>query len=372
MATRLVSPVDSSNQSDPEARIKQYPVSFWREATFLPLDQPSKSDALLDEVCRYHQAAFLAFNLKLSATEPELCERTGISACFEKFKMMAPDERRRLIEYPPFLIWLKQVRQRYAYGNDLNERLADLKRVMESFDRIENDPSALTIPGTRIRVARFDVDPLIMEAALPEYRFPDIRRQREFEEAVAYPPSFFLDMVTLALERIGRAWPPARREFDRFVSLIIDMVDADFTSYSAYHHVGVIFVSTDNSPLVALEEYLIHELGHQILYNVMELDPVVINEPERMFRLPWSGQERDLYGYFHAFYIYIFMTHYLKRVERRSNREQRRVRDRISHIMKGLDLAASELEAIDRFTPAGKHLFENLKRSGLEIETTRK
>jgi hypothetical protein len=40
--------------------------------------------------------------------------------------------------------------------------------------------------------------------------------------------------------------------------------------------------------------------------------------------------------------------------------------------MKGLDLAAIELEAIDRFTPAGKHLFENLKRSGLEIETTRR
>ena len=77
----------------------------------------------------------------------------------------------------------------------------------------------------------------------------------------------------------------------------------------------------------------------------------------------WPADHRQGYGYFHAFYIYNFMTHYLKRVERRSKREK---------LMKGLNRAASGFEAIDGFTPAGRHLFENLKRSGLEIETTRK
>jgi len=336
---------------------------FWEGATFLPLDRPSRSDALLEKVYRSHQAAFVAFSLKLSATEPELYLQTGVSECLEKFKQLSADERQRLIEHPPFLIWLKLILSSGSSRDDLKRRLPELKRIMGSFAKERDDRSALTTSEAQAQLARFDVDPLIREAALPEYSFPDRDRQREFEDMVVYPMSFFAEMVTIAVKRIERAWPAAQRDFFKFVKLIVDMVDADFTSYSGYNHAGVIFVSTDNSSLVALEEYLIHELGHQILYNVMELDPLVINEPERMFRLPWSGQERDLCGYFHAFYIYTFMVHYLRRVEGRSKREQRRISDRLSHVLKGLDRATDDLEALDRFTPRGRRLFENLKQS---------
>jgi hypothetical protein len=326
------------------------------------LDEPSRSQILLEKVWKYHQASFLAFALKLSAINPELYESAEIGGCLERFKALSTERRRRLIEGGPLLIWLKLSLACDPSGDDLKRRLFDLKRIMSSGDK-GNEDEALTIPGTRVEVARFDVDSLIAEAALPEYRFPDGPRQHEFEDAVVYPVAFFQQVVTLALERIKRAWPAAHEEFSKFVSVIIDMIDSGFTSYSGYQHVGVIFVSTDNSPLVAVEEYLIHEFGHQILYNVMELDPVVVNEPDRIFRLPWSGRERDLCGYFHAFYIYMFLAHYLQRVTGRSKREQDRIADRLSHILKGLDRAAVELDAVNRFTPRGRHLFENLKKS---------
>jgi hypothetical protein len=334
--------------------------TFWRGATFLPLDKPLRSDVLLDRVWKSQQAAFLAFALNLSATQDELCKSTGIYDCLETFKTLTAETRRRLVQYPPFTSWLKLTLSADSTRRDRTEILSSLKRIMESFEADVRNRSVLKNGSSRVRLARFDVDPLIKKAASPDYRFPDRTRELEFEDSVAYPVSFFGDMVALALDRIRRAWPAAHQQFFSFVRLIVDMIDAEITSYSACDHMGAIFVSTDNSSLIALEEYLVHELGHQILYCVMELDPIVINEPNRVFRLPWSGRERDLYGYFHAFYVYTFLAHYLCRVERRSQREQNRVSDRVSHILKGLEKAAIELQAVDSFTMRGKHLFENL------------
>jgi hypothetical protein len=326
------------------------------------VDAPSRSDELLERVWRSHQADFLAFAMKLSVTKPALSEQTGITDCLRRFQVSTAEARRRLIEYPPFLAWLKRSLASDQADDDLAAGLGELKRLIHEFDECGGKPR-LTVPGTGVGIARFDVDSLIVQGALPEYKFPVESRQTEFDETVAYPFSFFQEVVSLALERIRRALPAAHVEFPKFVKLIVDMIDSDYTSYSGYQHVGVIFVSTDNSPLVALEEYLIHEFGHQILYNVTELDPIVIDDDDNLYKLPWSGRQRNLYGYFHAFYIYTFLAHYLGRVTGRSRREQRRISDRLAHIRKGLERAAVELEALGKFTPRGKQLFDNVRNS---------
>ncbi len=345
--------------------------NFWGKATFLPHDEPSRSDSLLEKVRERHQAAFIAYGLKLLFKEPQLYKETGFAELFESFKSSSAERRRFIVEHPVFLVWLKQLSDPSLQHDALEAKLAESKRVIGICDKDERSTAdnhaadVVKIDGSSICLARFIIDPLIAQATLPEYRFPDARRQQEFEEKVVYPESFFKEMVSLALERIKQAWPEAHREFPKFVKIIVDMIDADFTSYSACDHSGVIFVSTDNSPLIALEEYLIHELGHQILYNVMELDPLVLDETERVYKLPWSGQERNLYGYFHALYIYVFLAHYYRRIEHRSGREQRRAADRIAHIVKGLNKAVLDFEDAACFTPKGKQLFENLK---LEIQ----
>jgi hypothetical protein len=336
-------------------------TSFWDGATFLPHDQPSRSDLLREKVWKSREAAFLVFGLKLSATEPELYRNSCFGEIFENFKSLTLEERRGIIEYPPFMIWLKQSIRPYSSQLELKNRLAELNRVLASLKQTESDTHLLRVAGSPIWVARFDIDPLIAAASFPEYKFPDQDRRREFEEKVVYPLTFFRKLVTVALERVERAWPEAHRDFFKFVRIIVDMVDGEFTSYSACDHMGVIFVSTDNSPLVALEEYLLHEFGHQVLYNVMELDPIVVMENPRIFKLPWSDNERDFYGYFHAFFIYLLLANYLERVTGRSQREYRRITARRKHIIKGLILAIPELESADSFTPRGRQLFENLK-----------
>jgi hypothetical protein len=316
---------------------------------------------LLEKVWKSRQARFVAFSLKLMAQEPALYKETGFADSLGRFKNLQDHERLHLVEYPPFMIWLKQSLRALASQSDLKKQLADFNRVIAAFEARGEKTTTISSHGRKIEAIRFDVDSLILQAAAPEYIFPDVRRQREFEETAVYPLSFFVEMLSQALVRMERTWPEAHRDFFKFVRMVVDMIDSEFTSYSACDHTGAIFVSTDNSPLIALEEYLIHEFGHQILYSVMELEPLVKDGLMGTYKLPWSGNERDFYGYFHAFYIYILMAHYYRRMEGRSRREERRKVSRIRDIVKGLTYAIPELEGANGFTPRGQQLFENLK-----------
>lgn len=340
---------------------------LWDDATFMPHDEPSRSDLLLQKVHAGRQAAFVAFSLRLLATNRELCGETGFLDQFNRFKNAEPDERQQVLENPLFVVWLKKTLRSQPDVELLRTQLAELKRVLKIAAE-EDESLKIIVEGKAVRVKRYELDRLIAETASPEYSLPDERRRAEFERNVVYPETFAREMLAVALERIKRSWFEAYRDFPKFVRVVVDMIDGEYTSYSAAEHTGVIFVSTDNSPLVALEEFLIHELGHQILYHVMELDPIVTDAVKETYRLPWSGNERDFYGYFHAFYIYILIARYLERVEHRSKREQRRIAKRIGHIIGGLRQAVSAFEKTDGFTIYGRQLFENLKREVGQLE----
>jgi len=219
-----------------------------------------------------------------------------------------------------------------------------------------------------VEVARFDIDPLIREAVPPSYDFPDEAKQQKMSAGSIYTLQFFFQVVTVALQRICVGWPAAYRDFPRFVRMIIHLPDAEFRSCSADRYSGVILLSSIDESLLDLEESLIHEFGHQILYNVMELDPLIVDAAKRTFRLPWSGQVRDLYGYFHAFYIYILLVRYLERSEESRRRDERRCLRRIAEIMSGLRVALPDLQANGSFTPRGRILFTALEQQIHELE----
>ncbi len=218
-------------------------------------------------------------------------------------------------------------------------KLADFERILNSFFEKRSNTNTLVIPGTSIFIERFDVDPLIVEVSPPSYQFPDEKRQREIEETTAYSLSFFLEVATAATERIKQTWLAAYQDFTKFVRIIIHVPNANFRSCSADRYAGVIFLSADDDTLLDVEESFIHEYGHQILYNVIELDPLIYQQEERRFNLPWSGAERDFWGYFHAFFIY----------------------QRLLEILRGAIQAVPDLEGANCFTPKGEELFRLLK-----------
>jgi hypothetical protein len=84
--------------------------------------------------------------------------------------------------------------------------------------------------------------------------------------------------------------------------------------------------------------------------------------------LPWSGQKRDLYGYFHAFFVYIALVKYMGRVRSRSSRELLRAQKRLVFILQGLIKALPDFEASADFTPQGRQLLENLIKEVRTLE----
>lgn len=332
---------------------------FWVGATFQPEDHPSRLEALRERVRALRRIAFQAICLKLRAEDRELYEKSGLELFCAEVEQYAPARLDRLFEYPPFLVALDQCVAAGESRPELARTLPHLARTGRELELPETSRLVLRHGEATVLVQRFDVDPLVAAAAAPEYRLPTPERRREFAREVVYPDALFLDMLRVAVTRIGRAWPEAEKAFFSWVRVVVDMVDSDMTSYSASEVRGTIFVSTDNSPLVALEEFVVHELGHQILYAVMELDPLV-EFNDGIYTLPWSGRTRDLYGYFHAFYIYVLVARYLVRVEGRSAREQRRVDERLRHIVSGFDTAIAEIGEAGAFTPRGRNLFDNI------------
>jgi HEXXH motif-containing protein len=121
----------------------------------------------------------------------------------------------------------------------------------------------------------------------------------------------------------------------------------------------------------------VHEFGHQILYTAMELDPMVEDPTHEGLVLPWSGSERDWYGYFHAFFIYVLLAEYLTRrlqvtVFPEPSIDEERVRLRRDEIMSGIRSALPAINA-GALTPAGERVVAALQRraAGLEANLRR-
>ena len=161
---------------------------------------------------------------------------------------------------------------------------------------------------------------------------------------------------------IQKIWPEVFDDIGRYVKMIIHVPSQNFRSCSAVRYKGIVFLASTKESSVDLGESMIHEYGHQKLYEVMMLNPILKDTSGKSFTLPWSGQKRDLYGYFHAFYIYILLVKYyhklIKHMEGESTYFQR-----CTHIINGLNVAVKEMEDHrSNFTEMGTMILNNLKK----------
>jgi hypothetical protein len=351
--------------------------SLWHKTTFMPHDTPSRSEMLLEELWKNRQASFIVTSLKLFEWDSKLCQDTRYLDCFDEFMNLSPLSRRSLTEDPVFRIWLKKIIKissnltkldNSKTINDLRNLISDFRRIIHQFQEKSKSNIILNIGDSCIQVKRFDVDPLITQVAPPSYQFPSLESRKKIEANTVYKLHFFLEVLDAAFDRIKDSWFSAYIDFSKFVDTIIHVPNANFRSCSAERYSGIIFLSYNDTCLLDVEESLIHEYGHQILYNVMEIDPLIIDGNKGKFKLPWSKRERDLYGYFHAFYIYIILIIYFERVKVRSEEEEIMVNQKISHILSGLIKAIPHFESANQFTQKGRDLFLYLKNEVSKIK----
>lgn len=337
--------------------------AFAAGVTFGPSDDPGWVERLRTEVNAQRQATLVGLALRVGAKTDPGGDFQRFRIAVEAFESRPQDERIAIVEDPIFMIWLMAV-VRQASGNSSSEtkllgELADFEaQCLRALDEVAQNGDR-RIAGIPVR--RFDVHPLLAEVAPPTYTFPQMRPGDKAPQSTAYTIPFFVEAGSVAMNRIEERWPELAYLIPRFVRLLVHVPDADFRSASAARYTGVVFLTADDGTLFDLEESIVHEYGHQLLYRIMELDPIVAaNRGE--FSLPWSGATRDFYGYFHAFCIYLLLADYFSRVIAiTAGVERDRAIARRNDVVTGIQDALKDF-ADERFTPLGR-AFLALKRT---------
>jgi hypothetical protein len=327
---------------------------------FVPGEDLPACAQLLEVAWRRRQAALLALELMVARERPGEWKLSGFKDAMEIYKRLQPSVRRRLVEHPPFRVWLKlatnllagPVKPDPVRGAEVENRLAQFKCLIS--DVLEQPRPQPFL------VQRYSVDPLIAEVAPPSYIFKEFEPKHALESSRPYTLAFFREVAEAALRRIETVWPAFATLFSQFVKIVVHLPEAEFRSCSAHRFAGVVMLSAQDDSLFAVEESLIHEWAHQVLYCLMELDPLVEHDGEKMFTLPWSGAERDFYGYFHAAYVYWVLAVYMARAIGREPNEDIAIRARLLTILSGLDKGIADLGTVSAFTPAGRLFFDRL------------
>ena len=329
----------------------------------LPGDDPAATDQLLDTLWRRRQATLLAIGLWIRRAYPELERETRFDAAMNRYMLLPQSHRRALMEHPPFRVWLRLMARPFSLRGKaaaqvavVRSRLADLQRLADD----ENVRPEERSGGRSYAIERYDVDPLIMEVAPPSYVFDQLDKKRSRDASSPYTLRFFADVVETALRRTEAVWPEMVAVLPKFVRTIIHVPDADHRSCSAERFAGAIMLSIADDTLLSVEESLIHECGHQVLYCIMELDPLVRKDAGGTFVLPWSGSKRDAYGYFHALYIYLLLGLFFERALGRYPTEDEAVHDRLIAILTGLKTALPDFDRAEFFTLGGRVFFDSL------------
>ncbi|MGE7959348.1 aKG-HExxH-type peptide beta-hydroxylase [Pseudomonas sp. NPDC089530] len=341
---------------------------LFQDTTFLPDTEPSRFELLLQLSSRSRYTVFTVLYaelFKLFSALPHLSEFFEQAA---DLIVLPQKEQYPIINDPVFQVWSGLA---FHHANRVFTEKAENTQTLEEV-LLEFPEMLLRIEAkSKLQgfhdyppVYRFDIDPLIMQATPPSYEFPEDESVRKELLRAGVSTHFFSEVVHVALSRIEQTWPACRDYVQQLVKAICYLPDGTFRSCSASRYTGVILLANRDDSILDLEESLVHEATHQLLYNVVEVCPVTVEGASRdaSFSLPWSGQKRDLYGYFHAFYVYIALVKYMERVRSRPSDEVQRAQKRLAFILRGLIRALPDLEASDDFTPHGRQLLDNLAR----------
>lgn len=357
------------------ANAEDLPSGTSQSGTSQPDDRRAPLQGLLETVWQKRFTTFVTVSMEMRMAAEEVCNRHGFGDAVLEVIGAPSAYRRELISDPAFGAWLalamlatnEVLIGSAADKGALDRVVQDFARLIQRIDERRSLEQSQAIPGTRILVQRFDVDPLIARVTPPSYTFTDDHSQQQRLMASGYSTAFFKDVATEALSRIEGTWPECHGYVAQLVRVLGYLPDADFRSCSASRYYGVVYLAARDDSILDMEESLVHEAGHQLLYTIVDADAIIRDDAERQdYTLPWSGQVRDFYGYFHAFYIYTLLAKYLGRVaaqpptERRSD-DRQRASERMEFIVRGLVVAMSDFKDNERFTSHGRALCRSLE-----------
>ncbi|MDF5808504.1 HEXXH motif-containing putative peptide modification protein [Pseudomonas aeruginosa] len=170
-----------------------------------------------------------------------------------------------------------------------------------------------------------------MKATPPTYDFSRAPSSSGEEgRTIGHPLRMQAGLLGSALKNIETAWPELHAQIEECVRIFGYLPDAAFRSCSAARYSGIVYLGNMDESLLDLEESIVHETGHQVLYQLGEMTRLTLPQTplEANYVLPWSGSRRDLFGFLHAHYIYALLVKYYWRRANLDGREAAECRGR--------------------------------------------
>ncbi len=322
-------------------------------------------DAVLAAAAKVRCTNFAALQGELLGLHPGICERTDFLSVASNTFCSPIAVRDQIFGHPVFRIWFaKLLRELNLDFLGQGKAEGSVEMALAAFspmlERVQADLSS----GRRLQFMSRDIDPLIAECLPPSYVMPEGTAALAAAVGMGHPLSFFQEVASLALDRIWGTWPDVHDLIRRLVAIMLYLPDGNFRSCSASRYPGVVLISARDNSILDLEESIVHEAGHQLLYQITELGAITVPLAAGDYRLPWSTQVRDIYGYFHAYFIYVLLARYLERVMDREGHDGERAAARVKHILAGLVKAREELESAKDVTADGRSVLGAL---GVEV-----
>ncbi|EOZ4753919.1 HEXXH motif-containing putative peptide modification protein, partial [Pseudomonas aeruginosa] len=187
---------------------------------------------------------------------------------------------------------------------------------------------------------------------------------------IGHPLRMQAGLLGSALKNIETAWPELHAQIEECVRIFGYLPDAAFRSCSAARYSGIVYLGNMDESLLDLEESIVHETGHQVLYQLGEMTRLTLPQTplEANYVLPWSGSRRDLFGFLHAHYIYALLVKYYWRRANLDGREAAECRGRALLILSGCLKATPMLQGDANLTEQGRIIVERLAEELAELD----
>jgi len=161
-----------------------------------------------------------------------------------------------------------------------------------------------------------------------------------------------------ALACIEEYWPEIYTEMANHLRVVILLDTRIVGGFTASYFPGAVFLSHRPEDLHWTIENLIHEFAHSRLYQLFELDPILLNEREEKFRSPWRDDLRHLNGVLHGTYVFSRVASWYEILAGKSDAPE--VRERLHAVLAEIQDALGILHEHGRFTELGQALLEEL------------
>ncbi|MCH9680539.1 MAG: hypothetical protein K0V04_03825 [Deltaproteobacteria bacterium] len=220
-----------------------------------------------------------------------------------------------------------------------------------------DDAAFVPIPGSMVRLALVDTNPLSSLEAHPE-------KSGNALDLGGQPVERWREALGDGLHTIARHLPAFREEIELLVQQVIPVgFDTEqHRSATITEAVGALYLGLHPNPMTMVEA-LVHETSHNKMSALFELDPVLDNPPEQTYASPLRPDPRPLRGVLlavHAFLPVVALYDAMIEAQAPGSEHPAFVRRR-DHIARGNHDGICVLRAHARPTAVGRQLLDEIQ-----------